>query len=365
MTSDNPTLFVPSFATQQLLPPWKSKGSRNWAFVIQIDRHCIQKYLDDWFNAGDDDRPPYYWQAYPTGEHGYGVLLVCDHPDFSSVVDGNPGWNRLAHREVFWFFPAYRYNRTPDDILFGRPQVTWIQPFALDNNSFVMFSSREIWGCEKDMAEILIDRDRADHALHIDIALQGCKVFNPKSISHLIGAMHLRLAHTDAPADLSVALANRDLAGLVGSFLGGVMAPASSHPGAHDDLVNRIELNTLKQFRDAFNLRFAAYKAITCSSVTHTNIKGAKYYSGDNVTIDFMWSDSFAERWKKLFGLKAPPEDWPHRGHPHGDQSSLAKGIDWDMPRVQAKVMMAMSFTADSHFEVRDTLYTYGLDNGG
>lgn len=360
------TFFMPSFATQQLLPPWYSKAARNWAFIIPIDPQCIQNYLDVWLNSKGPDQAPYYWKAMPAAEHGYGVLMVCDHTDFSSIQDGEPGWERLKHREVLWIFPAYRYERTADNLLVGQPTITWIQPFALDDNSFVMFSSREIWGCEKDMATIQLEQGKAADPLDINIALQGCKVFNPRSISHLIGVMKISMKHPEKPfdhQDWERDVSDPNLAGMLGHFLAGIAGPTRNPKTRQPLKPNKIEINTLKQFRDAFDLRYAAYRGIVASSVTHDEVSTAQFHSGEDITIDFMWSDTCAERWTQLFGL-TPPTFPPGYRDLEGQKLPPANVIDWDMPSVRGKVTLAVSFTADTTFEVLDTLFTYGLPSG-
>lgn len=358
------TEFVPSFSTQQLLPPWYSKGSKNWAFIVQTKRECVQNYLDTWLNSPAPDYSPYYWQALPASTHGHGVLLVCDHPDFSSMkdVDGilTPGFESLAHRELIWFFPALRYKRSPDNLLIGKPEITWIQPFAFDNNSFLMFSSREIWGCEKDIAKIQIYAEKADPGtLHIDTSIQGCKLFTPKSLSHQIGVMRIKLKNSGSAWDWDSFTQDPDLAELVGCFLGGIAGPTTD-PVTGKPIVNRITINTLKQFRDAFDMRFAAYRAIVESQVTQSEVSDLEFYRGEDVTLDFMWSDACAEAWKRLFGLDQPVQSL----EPPGSTPAPAHEIDWDMPVVPGKVALAVSFTSNSTFEVLDTLFTYGLPTG-
>lgn len=350
--------FVPSFSTQQLLPPWVSLGAKNWAFILSIEPDCIQDYLDTWFNAPGPDVAPYYWQAMESSR--YGVLMVCDHSDFSSERHGVAGYERLAHREVFWFFPVYRYQRTPDNLLTGAPKVVWVQPFALDNNSFVMFSSREIWGCEKDMAAIHAHEGARPDDLHIDIAMEGCKTFTPTSISHRIGVMHMAITPSDKPFPWQEVLDFPGLGALLGDFLADVMSRTQPTDPNEKPLLNVMEINTVKQFRDAFDLRYAAYRAIVASRVTHTVKTDGQFFAPENVTVDFLWSASFADRFTKLFGLTPPSKGWKAHGHPHGKSARSGQEIDWDMPRVSAKVAFAVAFTSDSRFEVLNTLHTYG-----
>jgi hypothetical protein len=193
--------------------------------------------------------------------------------------------------------------------------------------------------------------------------LEGCKKFAPRSHSHLIGVMHLRMGESQdrVPDFLG---GDPAIGTLVGQFLAGFAGPTSD-PKTHKALLpNQIELNTLKQFRDAFDMRFAAYRAISASQVVHDQVERLTFYSGENVSIDFMWSDTCGERWKNLFGLEEPHGKSVERGHPHGKRSGLDKHIDWNMPRVKGDVVVAMSFTANTRFEVLETLFTYGLPSG-
>ena len=149
------TQFVDSFTTQQLLPPWQSTGARFWAFVVKTAPDCMQHYLDTHFNSAGPDVAPFQYRC--RDDSGYGMLIVADHPDFSSGHEPGGKWSTLSHREVFWSFPAFRYPVNPDNLL-DRPQPVWIQPFYFDDNSLVMFSSREIWGSEKQIKVVEVMR---------------------------------------------------------------------------------------------------------------------------------------------------------------------------------------------------------------
>lgn len=350
------TRFVDSFSTQQLLPPWISKKATTWAYVIEVDRPNIQQFLDSRFNIAAPDQAPYRYEAMDGAT--FGVLQVVKHPDFSSGHKDSRGSERISHTEVTWMFPVFRYRMTSDNLLVEREQV-WVQPFIFDDNSFFMFSSTEIWGAETELATIFVKEDSQKRLRHIDVAIQGLKKFSPRSKSEMIGCIHIEHIEqkkSQKPVDLgSLLVKNVELDSFLGVFAAGVVSkgPAET-PGI-------MQFNTLKQFRDVFNMNRAAFRAIVSSQNTHRQFDNMQIYEASQIKLDFMWSDSTAEAMEDLFGLQEPKGKNVTRGHPSGGPAIDEKGIDWDMPHVNVPVKMAISFTSDIHFDVKETLHIYGI----
>ena len=321
---------------------------------------------------------PYHYE--PWGERCFGFLQLVDHPDFSSGharPDLAPGdvpdddavrtddcqhWDRLSHSEVFFTFPAARYRRTPDNLLVDK-KLVWIQPFYFDNSSYVMFSSREIWGIEREMAHIDIEQGEAVNELHIDVAIDGFKKFDPDSVSHKIGVMHLRMSHDSAPTllgterdnDKNIELIIESLKGyLPDDWLGDATGKSLSLP--------TFKINTLKQYRGVFDMHDAAYRAIIASTAEHTNIKDMSAFKGDHVSVNFYWSDSMKEQFETLFNLEEPPpEAWDEWFEAEGQRVSKKPAEDdWQMPSVRLPVHLAVFFRSDAKYDVMGTLYTYG-----
>ncbi|WP_427963626.1 hypothetical protein [Altererythrobacter sp.] len=376
------TDFVESFTTQQLIPPWIAKGSRIWAFVIRTEASCMQNYLDTHLNSPGPDQAPYHYRC--IDETGYGLLMVADHPDFSSGANGIEGWDTVKHKEVFWAFPAMRYDLNKNNLL-GQGEVVWIQPFYFDDSSYVMFSSREIWGSEKQLGNITLQEGKRHDQLHIDLSTQGFAKFNPRSKAKSLAVMHARLNPGTEPVDLrKIILKDSDIATFNGTIMASFNlfgAPPENTPG----LRRGIEINTLKQFRDVFDMRAAAYRAIIASHVKHELVGEPQFFYGEQVELDFMWSDTMKEQLIQLFGLEEPEEGTHTVGHddkgdappsgfdPDGaDEEELSLehrygrppmgdiNADWNLPRVRVPVEYAFSFTTNARFEVLGTLHTYG-----
>ncbi len=345
------TSFVPNFSTQQLLPPWVSLGARNWVFVIEVPPECLQLYLDTNFNCAAPDFAPYYYEAlaYP-----YGLLRVTKHDNFSSSYGGKPGTQTLRKIDVNWAYPVNRWQVSPENIRYN-PKLVWVEPLAFDNNSYSMFSSREIWGTEVEMARIATTEGTQSDQLHIDVATQGLRTFTPKSISHLLGVMHIEMDPRGDTQLLDLMEKHKGLASFAGVVLSNIGLKGS------DNSRNRSELNTLKQFRDVFNMQVAVYRAIIASRAEHTNVPDMKFYDGSDVTLDFMWSAGMSQALRYLFfGPKYAPLKNGPEGHPGGSDEIDDQKVDWNLPRLRKDVVLAVSFTSDIFYDVTGTLHTYG-----
>ncbi|WP_338468465.1 hypothetical protein RXV95_07915 [Novosphingobium sp. ZN18A2] len=352
------TDFVESFTTRQIIPPWITKDSRFWVFVIKAQPLCMQSYLDTHLNSAGPDRAPYHYVA--TAGECYGILTVAHHVNFSSGYSGQEGWDTLTHKEVFWSFPALRYEVTPDNLL-GKHKEVWIQPFYFDDSSTVMFSSREIWGSEKQMGRIVLNEGVEPDDLHIDLSTQGFRDFSPRSKAREIAVMHIRLKKNTAAVDVEkLMLANPGIASFSGAMLGAIPLLGQNGHAPEPGFTNAITINTLKQFRDAFDLHGAAYRAIIESQISHVVVEAPQFYAGEQVELSFMWSDTMEEQFKRLFGLQDPRAPRENRKAVPTPVPVDEVGTDWSMPYTSIPVLFAMSFTSDAHFEVLRTLYTYG-----
>ncbi|EDL49988.1 hypothetical protein [Erythrobacter sp. SD-21] len=376
------TDFIDSFSDQALVPSWKTTGSRHWAFVIDAAPGCMQDYLDSHFNAPGPDKSPYRYEA--LSEHNFGILMVTDHPDFACCGEDRDGWDTVAHRELFWQFPAHRYKDSGNGFAREKHDLVWIQPFYFDDNSTVMFASREIIGSEKQMAEIGFEEGTEADDLHLDVAIQGFKTFNPRSRSHLVGVLHIELRQgTDEVdfaqvmdsgeatsrqaserVDLSAFLERKGAPAFLGTWMGTfpALAGKSTAPSSHPATVH---IDTLKQYRDAFDMRKAAYRAIIASKATHTQIRNPRFFKGRDVDLAFAWSDTMKEQFTRLFGLD--PNDATDKLEKHGfaKLASKMRGddrkvADWELPITKKEVLFAVAFESDATFEVLETLHTYG-----
>jgi len=358
--------FVESFATRQLLP-WVSKGCKTWGFAVRVGRKNTQGYLDTYFNGEYPDRAPYVYKRLPGRQFGF--VTVSQHANTFSDVRGQGQEDTLSYWEVYWTFPARRYALTE-----GKPspdsETVWVQPFSVCDNPMVMFGSREIWGADVMLAEIVSDDKPPANNLHLDIAVDGFRKFAPRSLGELLACMHVQMTGGGELTEDKLAGHSPDLTTFVQSIAGG-KAPAESAtpemfvPGGTTGVSVQ---NYVKQIRDIDNWNDAIYRAIVASQTTRI-VKNPVFYSGDKIELDFMWSATVAELYTDLLGIDEPKEeDGPPKAHeakavdgPPQDHTAGGGSpkIRWNLKRTPVKVELAYSFESDVTFAVTDTLHTY------
>ena len=351
------TAFIDSFSTDQLLPPWYSADMRMWSFIVPVDRQLIEAHLKTRFNEPAPDRAPYFYTPLPGKT--YGLLCVARHDTFSSIYEKKIGLDTVSHTELYWTFPVIRYRVNADNLRHD-PQQVWIQPFAFDNSSYVMFSAREIWGTEMEMAAVSMEEGSTPGDLRIDMAIEGMAKFDPKARSQSIGCMRMGLKSTATKADLHALLeSDDDLNAFVDILMGaGVFTGDFDHaaPGREPGM----EVNTLRQFRDVFNMDCAAYRAIVASRTRHGNIRDLAFFSGEDTLVEFLLSDSMKETFQAMFGQRAChphsqlPTKPPHLGAPGTPPTN------WLLDHMPVEVALVISYTADARFDIIRTLHTYG-----
>jgi hypothetical protein len=358
------TQFIESFATQQLLPPWKAKGAQTAGFVIRLTEDRIRDYLASYFNGGYPDAAPFHYSPLPGPQ--FGLLTTCYFPDVGSrspqaAMHGpsQASWDHLSHKEVYLAFPVMRRGVTKDNLLTpGAGTMVWVQPFMYSDNDSVVFSSREIWGTDTFLANIVREEGAFPGQLHFDAGMIGIKTFSPRSVSEPLAILHITAGGIDplgAPERLE---ANPDLEafmkrlGVSGAFMEQMQEGLrrSDYPG--------LEVNNLKQFRDAYDMGQAIYRAIVASRAIHSEIENVIFYDPAKVEIEFMWSDSIAEMLRTILNADKCTDKGPPAVH---GPTGPADGMDWDMDRVVVKAEFGFSFTSNVTFEVISTIHTYGM----
>ncbi|MBX9884719.1 MAG: hypothetical protein K2X68_07080 [Novosphingobium sp.] len=351
------TAFIESFSTDQLLPPWLSTGMRMWSFIVPVDRQLIEAHLKTHFNDPAPDQAPYFYTPMPGKT--YGLLCVAQHETLSSIYEKKFGPDTVSHTELYWTFPVIR-SRVNAENLRSDPEQVWIQPFAFDNSSYVMFSAREIWGTEMEMAAINLAEGSTPGDLGIDMAIEGMARFDPKARSQSIGCMRMGLKPTATKADLHALLQNDDdLNAFVDLLIG-----AGVFTGGFDDAgpggIAGMEVNTLRQFRDVFDMDCAAYRAIVASRTKHGNIRDLAFFSGEDTVVEFLLSDSMKETFQAMFGQRV---SYPRSQLPAAPPQLQAPGTpptNWALDHMPIEVALVLSYTADAQYKIERTLHTYG-----
>jgi hypothetical protein len=351
------TEFLESFATQQLLPPWKAKGVDVSCFMFKLPATSIQKYLDQFFNFGGDDRAPYHFQAHNDLQHG--VLVFHHYPDIWSANVANmrrygedlQSWDHVSYNQMYVAVPIVRYAITADNLLVD-PQIYWIQPVVICDNSSVVYGSREIVGIDMIQGDVTITTEAPSGALHIDTYINGVEKFSPRSKETLLPFVHVE---TGAPLPEGQGMTPAMTAAAADFLLGMAHVTANAPTAPGSPLPQEARLVTLKQFRDSYDMTRATYQAIVSSNSIMSNVGNVRFFDPDKVDIDFMWSATVSEILTSFLDLgtfaPAPPTDGGVESH---------DGPGWDLPHKKLNPEVCFSFTADFDYAEFETLHTFG-----
>jgi hypothetical protein len=341
------TDFIPSFATQQLLPPWGAKDLRTSCFLFPLDWKVIQNYLGQFFNLSDPVRGPLYFSALRDAQ--YGALIISDYKNIFSLNAPNMRrygadirtWDHLSYIEISVAIPVDCYTLTPDNLLIdGRP--VWIQPVVMCNNSSVVFGSREIVGVDMMHANITLAAAEAPGSIHVDAEFPGIKVFAPDSAQAMLPFLHLETGAALADNGQGI-FAEQDAA-----FVQSLLAKVGGGSALAAGLPVRTELVSLKQFRDAFDITKAEYQAIVSGVSTRENIRDVTLFDPKDVTLEFMWSASATQILGTFLNLGEPGDDPGTTPH------------NWDAIGRMVRPVVGFSYTCDLTFDQIDTLHTFG-----
>lgn len=365
------TAFIESFATQQLLPPWRAARVQISGFAIRVGRERIEAYLQKYFNGGYPDQAPFVYEPLP-GETQFGLLTCSFFPAIRTQargqdihpVSGGAVWDTIRHTEIYLAFPVHRRAVGADGVV-SDPTLVWVQPAVYSDNDTVVFSSREIWGTDMFLATIVHETDPDPAVFHVDAGIVAVKTFDPRSIAECLAFLHIHARQAPGLALPQILSGNRDLQGFI-DVLGasGFFAGGAPPPGVSSGVKpSGVELNNLKQFRDAYDMGTAIYRAIVASQATYSNVDEVLFYDTASIDLAFMWSDSMGEFLQTVLGATKPvagKTDPAELGPPVDHAEDWTSPMDWDMDRVPFKVELGFTFVADVDFTVLKTLHTYG-----
>jgi hypothetical protein len=350
------TRFLESFATQQLLPPWRAEGVTLTAFVFELKAPVIQRYLDKFLNVPPARQSPFHYWALKDAQ--FGIITISQYPSIYSTNKRNMArygkeiteWDHLAQTEFFVGVPVEKWDVGPDNIMSNR-EIQWIQPITVSDNASVVFSSREIIGIDMLFGRIEPSPSPVPGGLHFDCWLPSIKTFAPTSKEEWLPFAHIQAdAPLDAPppevlAALSGANPTGDpvLSGLQ-AVLGG-----EADPMARGLMPAAMRMVTLKQFRDAYNMNLASYQAIVGATSTHENVRDLRFFDPKGTNISFMSSATTEEILTSFLDLHEGTDKTPP---PH-------PGPAWDLLALPATIRFAFTFTSDVTFDQVETLHTF------
>jgi hypothetical protein len=351
------TRFLESFATQQLLPPWRADGVTVTAFLFELKAHVIQRYLDRFLNFPPARQTPFHYRALKNAQ--FGIIIITDYPSICSTNTRNmrrygtgiTQWDHLKQTEFFVGVPVEKYDVGPDNIMTNR-EIQWIQPIVISDNASVVFASREIVGVDMLFGRVETSPDPEPGGVHYDCWLPSLRTFSPTSKEEWLPFAHVRSGAplAEPPPEVLAALGGPGAGG--DPVLEGLKAVLGeqSDPMVRGFLPVAMRMVTLKQFRDAYNLDLASYQALVGATISHKTIRDLRFFDPKRAEISFMSTATTEQILTSFLDLHEGSAETPP---PH-------PGPSWDLVALPAPVRFAFRFTADVTFDQVETLHVVG-----
>jgi hypothetical protein len=265
------TAFIPSFATQQLLPPWEADACV-YGLAFPIPQETITNYVDTYFNAVDNRERKFHFSA--ASGCDFGILLYTKLTNvqtleaFRDSPEHPHTWDSLDYNELIVCVPILRKNvnalNVVDD---STSQVEWCQPLAICNNNSVIFSTREVIGLDVLPGKIT-ESPTTNGATKIDVELYGVSKFSPTSKEGLIKFLEITI-----PSKSSAAATSATAKGVIQAIC--ELSGGENCVIPKGCLPKQMDVLALKQFRDACDMDSAIYQALVTFRVSrHKNSKG-------------------------------------------------------------------------------------------
>jgi hypothetical protein len=366
------TEFIESFATQQMLPPYRSIGARVTTVMFALETGAIARYCDRFFNLGDAAERGVHYQPLSTAQ--FGIVTVTEHPSIASTnrsgaekhgVDSNE-WDHLTQTELYVAVPVMRYRVTAANLLVD-PEVRWFQPIVVIDNATSTFGAREILGVEALWGELRVRMGGSlgsapgsiPGSFHLDAILPSWRVFEPNCKQEMLPFLTVETgaAMPVTPSEGNVPLSSlttTDNQATLDQLLE-ALPQASSFLGGGGDTGMRMV--TLKQFRDAYDPAKAIYQALAESTAHYHGVRDLVLYDRASVKLSFTSTAMVREIVGTFLDLKPMTV-----ADLKGPVDPLAVGplnqfLSYLPPLVS--VAGALSFTTDLEFGETKTIHTF------
>lgn len=298
--------FIESPVTRLARPSAEPIEVKVHVFLCRIRESAIQDYCDTFLNLEPGVAQGYVFQA-AKGFGGYIALeqramplsLAPSPPEFidPNHLAGAPNVNKFTVS-----IPIWRYVCGANNILTS-PELCWIQPILVFNNSTLVFQDRETTGFDAFHGAIGIGPNiggapmmaapgetpplSADpDSLAADVLLSTIVDFSPISPKELLNFMTIRTGPArDTMPDVlddeqNLEKTKSDLLKIF-PYLNAML----------DSQSYKMDVVTLKQFRGFPDIESALYQSLSNQIYEYRSVKNLKYYDPREVEITFFPTD--------------------------------------------------------------------------
>jgi hypothetical protein len=371
--------FIESPVTRQARPSDDAVDVTLHVFTCRIREDAIQRYCDTYLNVEPGTRQGVFFQA----ARGFGGLIMIESramplgvapspPEFidPAHLSGTPNVNKFTVS-----IPVWRYDCGPNNIL-SAPEVCWIQPILVFNNSTLVFQARETVGFDAFHGAIGIGPNTAQMAaaaapwedpielmeqngIGVAVLLSTIVDFSPISPKELLNFMTISTgpaSETMPPIrdeEQNLQQTTEDLMRAYPYFLS--MLESRSY---------EMSVVTLKQFRGFPDIRSTVYQSLSEQTSEYTDIKNLKYYDPAQVEVTFFPTDMTSQIIHDFLDL--PASSVIYGSHPLdrveqelGKKFSRPPPIDTVHGPDRSPTPFAFRFDAQLQPRTMKTLYTF------
>lgn len=316
------TRFIPSFATQQLLPPWHG-DAEIYAFAFELPPDTIQHYVDRYLNSADKRGHKYFFTQ--TDDYTFGMLIYSRLTNIMTLPNHKNGdnpytWDNVDFSDVGIYFPTS--NRRSNAHNIANDFIQWCQPLAICDNPLVTFGAREIIGLDILPGNISAFSDKNPRV--ISAKLCGVTKFSPTSKEGEIEFLDIELSPTALKAantinegaeDRTVATASNSLSARIG-MMQKILKLTDGKSLGDGCLPEKMDIIALKQFRDASNMNLAIYQALVEFQIsrelsTEADKPNLSLIPENEVRITLARNDTTDEIVSTIAGLSYPDQAAP------------------------------------------------------
>jgi hypothetical protein len=256
------TPFIPSFATQQLLPPWEAEATV-YGFGFRIPESAIRDYVDRYFNSTEPRERRFQFDPAPNCEFGilfYSNVRNARTNNIASNNHSRRSFGTLNYKEAFVCVPISRRNISIYNVL-SEPIYEWCQPIAVCDCTTVIFSAREIVGLDV-LPGRITETYRDDGGFTLTVQLYGVETFSPTSKEELIPLLEVDVP----PGSSQEGLPDERSEDVIRAIRN--LNEKTRSPTIGPWLPQHMQVVTLKQFRDASKMDIAIYQALVTSQIS-------------------------------------------------------------------------------------------------
>ena len=268
--------YIERVDEQAFNQPYSIKGTDMYGFVMKAEYDSLQKLCDKYFNIGSSK---FYCPAASCV-----VLTLNNIESLQSINPPDSEKGRVSEQEAIFWVPIFM--GTKIGTFFKPEKLVWFMSYLFVDNTPPLVSGREIYGFPKQLAKFTFPSplEKADF-LSVDTLV--FKKFSPDST-----AQEARIIEVKTEKSLNQSNKYQDFSEFLADIVKNIQIKQITIPNfdigfnlISSLLEEKVNVISLKEFRDVEDPTIACYKAIVHSSMVVTQFHQAEISTDSLVSI--------------------------------------------------------------------------------